>query len=156
MIIHGRNILIYQDGVAIAASKSCEIHVACEKIPIASPDTGDWEDNIAGRKNWTVRMNRLVTSVTDHLMNVGSRVRLTFGVVDKRLNLGADRLTGYAICDDATVTGNVGSLATGSFVFDGCGGLERVMVNLRDSLQNDLKDSDGNQLRVMEELENLV
>ena len=30
------------------------------------------------------------------------------------------------------------------------------MVNLRDSQQNDLKDSDGNQLRVMEELENLV
>ena len=156
MIIHGRNILIYQNGVAIAASKSCEIRVGCEKIPIASPDTGDWEDNIAGRKSWTVRMNRLVTSVTDHLMNVGSRVRLTFGVVDNNLHLGADRLTGYAICDDATVTGNVGNLASGSFVFDGCGGLEKVMVNLRDSLQNDMKDSDGNQLRVMEELENLV
>ena len=156
MIIHGRNILIYQNGVAIAASKSCEIHVACEKIPIASPDTGDWEDNIPGRKNWSVRLNRLVTSVTDHVLNASNRVRLTFGVVDARLNLGADRLTGYAICTDATVTGNVGNLATGSFVFDGCGGLERIMVNLRDSQQNDLKDSDGNQLRVMEELENLV
>lgn len=156
MIIHGRNILIYQNGVAIAASKSCEIHVGCEKIPISSPDTGEWEDNIPGRKSWTVRMNRLVTSVTDHLMNVGSRVRLTFGVVDNNLHLGADRLTGYAICDDATVTGNVGSLASGSFVFDGCGGLERVMVNLRDSQQLGLKDSEGRQLRVMEELENLV
>lgn len=156
MIIHGRNILIYQNGVAIAASKTCEIHVGCEKIPIASPDTGDWEDNIAGRKNWSVRLNRLVTSMTEHLMNAGSRVRLTFGVVDSRKELGGDRLTGYAICDDATVTANVGNLASGSFVFTGCGGLERVMVNLRDSLQNDMKDSDGNQLRVMEELENLV
>lgn len=156
MIIHGRNILIYQNGVAIAASKSCEIHVACEKIPIASPDNGDWEDNIPGRKNWSVRLNRLVTSMTEHLMNAGSRVRLTFGVIDSRKELGGDRLTGYAICDDATVTANVGNLASGSFVFTGCGGLERVMVNLRDSLQNDMKDSDGNQLRVMEELENLV
>ena len=156
MIIHGRNILIYQNGVAIAASKSCEIHVACEKIPIASPDTGDWEDNIPGRKNWSVRLNRLVTSMTEHLMNAGSRVRLTFGVVDSRKELGGDRLTGYAICDDATVSANVGNLASGSFVFTGCGGLERVMVNLRDSQHNDLKDSDGNQLRVMEELENLV
>lgn len=156
MIIHGRNILIYQNGVAIAASKTCEIHVGCEKIPIASPDTGDWEDNIAGRKNWSVRLNRLVTSMTEHLMNAGSRVRLTFGVVDSRKELGGDRLTGYAICDDATVSANVGNLASGSFVFTGCGGLERVMVNLRDSLQNDMKDSDGNQLRVMEELENLV
>ena len=156
MIIHGRNILIYQNGVAIAAAKSCEIHVGCEKIPIASPDTGDWEDNIAGRKNWTVRLNRLVMSMTEHLLNAGNRVRLTFGVVDSRKELGGDRLTGYAICDDATVTANVGNLASGSFVFTGCGGLERVMVNLRDSLQNDMKDSDGNQLRVMEELENLV
>lgn len=156
MIIHGRNILIYQNGVAIAASKSCEIHVACDKIPIASPDTGDWEDNIPGRKNWSVRLNRLVMSMTDHLLNVGNRVRLTFGVVDKYKELGADRLTGYAICDDATIMANTGNLATGSFVFDGCGGLERIMVNLRDSQHNDLKDSDGNQLRVMEELENLV
>lgn len=153
MIIHGRNILIYQDGVAIAAAKSCEIHVACEKIPIASPDTGDWEDNIAGRKNWTVRMNRLVTSVTNHLMNVGSRVRLTFGVVDNNLHLGADRLTGYAICDDATVTGNVGNLSAGSFVFDGCGGLERVIVNLRDSQQLNLRDVNEKQLMVLDEIE---
>ena len=40
--------------------------------------------------------------------------------------------------------------------FDGCGGLERVMVNLRDSNDNNLLDSNGNQLRVMEDLENLV
>jgi len=31
-----------------------------------------------------------------------------------------------------------------------------VMVNLRDSNQNNLLDSNGNQLRVMEDLENLV
>ena len=156
MIIHGRNILIYQDGVAIAAAKSCEIHVGCEKLEVASPDIGDWADHIAGRKNWTVRMNRLVMSMTEHLLNAGNRVRLTFGVVDKRKELGGDRLTGYALCDDATVTANTGNLATGSFVFTGCGGLERVMVNLRDSNQNDMKDDNGNQLRVMENLANLV
>lgn len=155
MIIHGRNILIYQDGVAIAAAKSCEIHVGCEKIPIASPDTGDWEDNIAGRKNWTVRMNTLVVSVYDHLMNIGSRVKLTFGVVDKYGELSADRLTGYAICDDATITGNVGNLATGSFVFDGCGEMSRAhfMSVLRDSQQLNLRDVNDKQLMVLDELE---
>ena len=156
MIIHGRNILIYQDGVAIAAAKSCEIHVGCEKLEVASPDIGDWADYIAGRKNWSVRLNRLVMSMTEHLLNAGNRVRLTFGVVDKRKELGGDRLTGYALCDDATVTANTGNLSTGSFVFTGCGGLERVMVNLRDSNQNDMKDDNGNQLRVMENLANLV
>ena len=156
MILHGRNIVIYQDGVAIAAAKSCEIQVACQKIPIASPDTGEWEDFLAGRKNWSVRLTRLVTSVSGHLMNVGNRVRLTFGSVDELKHLGADRLTGYALCDNATVSAQVGALATGTFAFTGCGGLERVMVNLRDSQGNNLLDANGYQLRVMEELENLV
>jgi hypothetical protein len=34
--------------------------------------------------------------------------------------------------------------------------LERVMVNLRDSNEKNILDSNHNQLRVMEELENLV
>ena len=160
MILHGRNILVYQDGVAIAAAKACEIHVACQKLEVASPDTGEWEDYLPGRKGWQVRMSRLVTSetngVTGHLMNVGQRVRLTFGSVDELKHLGFDRLTGYALCDDATVSAQTGSLAEGSFNFTGCGGLERVMVNLRDKNQNPLRDKDGNQLRVMENLENLI
>lgn len=156
MILHGRNILIYQDGVAIAAAKACEIHVACQKIEISSPDTGEWERWLAGRKSWNVRLSRLVTSISGHLMNVGKEVRLTFGAVDELKHLGADRLTGYALCDDATVTAQVGSLASGTFAFTGCGPIERVMVNLRDSLGNNMLDANGNQLRVMEELENLV
>jgi hypothetical protein len=50
----------------------------------------------------------------------------------------------------------VGALAQGTFQFDGCGGLERVMVNLRDSQGNNLHDANDNQLRVMEDLVNLV
>ena len=156
MILHGRNILVYQDGVAIAMAKSCEIHVACRKMEVASPDTGQWEEWMAGRKSWSVRLTRLVTSVGGHLMNAGERVRLTFGAVDELKQLGADRLTGYALCDDAYVSAQVGSLATGNFVFTGCGALERVMVNLRDNSGNNLCDNGGQQLRVMEELENLV
>ena len=155
MILHGRNILVYQDGVAIAAAKSCEIHVTCEKIAVSSPDTGQWADYLPGLKSWNVRMTRLVTSVSGHLMNAGNRVRLTFGSVDELKHLGADRLTGYALCDDASVQAQVGALASGTFAFTGCGGLERVMVNLRDSQHNDLKDSNGNQLRAMEDLVNL-
>lgn len=155
MIIHGRNILIYQNGVAIAAAKTCEIHVQCDKIETTSATSGDWRDYIAGRKSWTVRTGGLVTSVLGNLLNVGSLVKLTFGVIDKYGELSADRLTGYALCDDATVTGNVGNLATGSFFFDGCGELvkARFMSVLRDSQQNNLRDADEKQLMVMDELE---
>ena len=156
MILHGRNILVYENGVAIAAAKSCQIHVECEKIEIASPDSGEWRDFIAGRKLWNVRIGCLVTSVSGHVMEAGTRVRLTFGSVDELKRLGYDRLTGYALCTTADVAAQVDTLAQGTFAFDGCGGLERVMVNLRDSNENNLLDSNGNQLRVMEDLENLV
>jgi len=156
MILHGRNILVYQNGVAIAGAKTCEIHMECELIEIASPDSGVYRDFIAGRIKWSVRIGRLVTSVGGHLMNVGNRVRLTFGSVDELKRLGFDRLTGYAICTNADVTAQVGSLANGTFAFTGCGGLERVMVNLRDSNEKNLLDRNGDQLRVMEDLINLV
>ena len=156
MILHGRNIFVYQNGVAIAAAKSCEIHVDCEKVEVATQHSDEWREYEAGRKTWNVKITTLVVSVSGHLMNIGDSLRLTFGSVDELKRLGADRLTGYALCTNADVVAQVGSLAKGSFQFDGSGGLERVMVNLRDVNDNNLLDADGNQLRVMEELGNLI
>lgn len=156
MIILGNNIIIYENGVAIAAAKSCEIQVECDALEVSSPDSSDWRDYIAGRKGWTVKINSLVSNVMEKLKHPGAKVRLTMGVRDANNELTADRLTGYALCRQAIVTGTVGNLAQGSWSFLGKGELDRVMLNLRDSLQRDLKDSNGNQLRVMESLENLV
>jgi uncharacterized protein YaiE (UPF0345 family) len=50
MIILGNNIIIYENGVAIAAAKSCEIQVECDTLEVSSPDSSDWRDYIAGRK----------------------------------------------------------------------------------------------------------
>ena len=106
--------------MAIAAAKSCDIHVECEKLEIASSEFGDWCDYIGGSKRWNVRINRLLFSVSDQILSVGSRVRLSI------VSGESDLLTGYALCNDATVTGNVENLAKGSFVFVGDGDLERV------------------------------
>ena len=156
MLINGRNIIIYEDGVAVAASKSCEINVDVDVIEIASPTNGEWNEYIVGRKKWSVKLDFLVVNTMERLLHVGNKVRMTMGVTDINGVLGADRLTGYAICKTAVVTGTVGNLAKGSWNFVGCGSLERIMVNLRDSQQRDLHDSNGNQLRALEELTNLV
>ena len=156
MIIHGRNILIYEGGVAIAAAKSCEIRTEVDLMEISSPTSPDWREYISGRKGWTVNVNFLVMNMMDRLLHVGAKVRLTMGVTDANGELGADRLTGYAICKTAAVTGTVGNLAQGTWQFQGTGNLERIMVNLRDSQQKDLKNNNGDQLRCLEELANLV
>ena len=156
MVIQGRNIIIYEGGIAVSASKSCEIKTDVELIEISSQSSPVWREYITGRKGWTVNVNFLVMNMMDRLLHVGAKVRLTMGVTDANGELGADRLTGYAICKTAAVTGTVGNLAQGTWQFQGTGNLERIMVNLRDSQQKDLKNNNGDQLRCLEELANLV
>ena len=54
MLVHGRNIIIYEGGVAIAAAKSCEIRIQCDAEEVSSPDNGEWRDYIKGRKAWEI------------------------------------------------------------------------------------------------------
>lgn len=51
-MLKGNDIIVMLNGNAIAATKSDELQVGCEGIPVSSPTTGDWTDVIAGRKSW--------------------------------------------------------------------------------------------------------
>jgi hypothetical protein len=92
----------------------------------------------------------LVTNVREILIHCGSRVRLTAGVRDVDNTLTADRLTGYALCTEAVVTGTEGNLAQGSWNFIGCGPLERLTEYLRDSDQKNLRDVELKDLRALD------
>ena len=67
MILHGRNLIIKNDGVAVAAAKSCTIEVQAEDIEVSSPLTGQWKKYIAGRKSWKVDVSGLVTCQRSNL-----------------------------------------------------------------------------------------
>jgi hypothetical protein len=82
MILHGRNLIIKADGVAIAAAKSCDINVHCEEIETSSPQTGIWRTAIIGRKSWSVTTNQLVTSILDPVQMVGANVSLTINIAN--------------------------------------------------------------------------
>lgn len=163
MKIKGNDIIVYEGGVAMAASRSCDIQASCDLREISSPLSGEYRDYVPGRKTWMVTVNKFVVAATGTdggvrgmVLKVGDKVRLTFGVRDANGVLSGDRLTGYAICKEARVTGTRGNMAQGSWVFQGCGLVERVMVRLRDSLQTPLNDKDGLHLRAMEALSNLT
>lgn len=80
MIYHGRNLIIKADGVAIAAAKSCDIHVKCEEIETASPSTGQWRTALIGRKSWSVTTNQLVTSIVGGFSMLGTQVALDVAI----------------------------------------------------------------------------
>ena len=80
MILHGKDIILLADGVAIAAAKSCELNISADIIKTSSPSDGAWETSIAGRKSWNASCSQLVTSITNGLAMVGTVTTLRMQV----------------------------------------------------------------------------
>ena len=127
----GNDVIIYVDGTAVAAAKSCEIDVKSDLNEVASPDTGIFRKYIAGRRSWDVTVNCLVTdTLASNVLKVGTAVTLTMGVRVNR-HPTADRLTGTAIISELRVSGTRGNLATGSFRFRGTSALTQLSNQLQ-------------------------
>ena len=149
MIKQGRDLLVYADGVVVAAAKSCSLSMEADTLETAGVDAGA-RSYMSGRKDWSVKVGNLVTSVQGHFAPIGSMLRLSMVICDELGNPTSDRLTGEAFVTGADVTGTVGHLVQGSFTFKGSGQLGILSLALRDSLQRDLYDSNGNQLFAMQ------
>ena len=85
MIIHGKNLIIKADGIAIAAAKSCELDVSADIIKTASPTDGQWQHGIAGLKSWRASCSHLVTNILDPVQMVGVGVTLTINIANTGL-----------------------------------------------------------------------
>lgn len=127
--MNGNNILVYQSTdsgttwAAIAGTKSDTIQVGSEMIPISSPDDGQWEHCIAGRKNWSLASGWLVADGVDlrKVLTVGTRVKLK---IKGRGDTDGNGLVGFAWIQAAEITATRGNLSQGSFKFKGDGPLE--------------------------------
>ncbi len=126
MILHGENLIIMADGVALAASKSCTINVKANTLDVSSDNDGDWEHHIPGRKSWDVSTSHLFVTeenaavLKNSIRKVGVSFTLQFTVIGDT----SDTMTGTATCIQFSVTGTKNSLATGSFKWKGTGPLE--------------------------------
>lgn len=119
-MLKGNDVIILKDGVAIAAARSCDIHVGAAADEVSSASTGTWRERLLGRKDWTVSVSMLVTgSLSDILTAAGGQYTLSI----TNRNDASDRLTGTALLTDARLTAVRGSLAQGSWVFTGNGAL---------------------------------
>lgn len=151
-MIHGRNLIIYANGEAIAAAKSCTVSMSIGDIEAASDTNGSAKTFLPTQKEWTVRCNTLVTSLIGHFANIGDTIRLSMVVCDWNKNPTPDRLTGDAIVTSANITASVGNLVTGSFSFKGRGVFERPRVRLRDNQSTPLNDNQDTHLYALGQL----
>jgi len=119
----GNNILVYLNGTAIAGTKSNEIQTDCDMIEVTNQNSAQWRQYLAGRKNWSVSTGFLVLAAADtkKLLNVGTTYTLRF-----RDRAGTSILQGQAIMKQCKISAARGSLATGSFTFQGSGELAEV------------------------------
>ena len=119
----GNNILVYLNGTAIAGTKSNEIQTECDMIEVTNQNSAQWRQYLAGRKNWSVSTGFLVLAASDtkKLLNVGTTYTLRF-----RDRAGTSILQGQAIMKQCKISAARGSLATGSFTFQGSGELAEV------------------------------
>jgi hypothetical protein len=65
MILHGKDLIVSIDGNAAFASKSCSLEVNAKSIEKTSPTSGEWEENVSGKKSWRLSTNQLVKKATE-------------------------------------------------------------------------------------------
>lgn len=126
MAINGNTIYISSGTgttALIAATKSNEIQTGCDKIEISSPNSGDWKDYLAGKKEWSFSVNWLISSRTDLRKLLYSGNTYDIGICGKVGNSASRILTGRALCTQAKITATRGNLCVGTFSFIGCGAL---------------------------------
>lgn len=125
MLYSGLDLMLYNSsGTAIlGACKGVEINVEQNVDEVPSTTSPDWKNYVRKRKGWSFTISNLVTATT--LSNTPSMVGTTYQC---RFYNGTDTnmsalLIGTAICRQAKITEQKGSVAKGSFVFQGTGPL---------------------------------
>lgn len=127
-IVHGRNVLIYQgeSGTSpiIASAKSCTVSYKSDVIEKASSTSATAKEYIAGRTEWEVSLNHLVT--TDSGVNPFVGLLMVGSTYTLRIVIAGVTMKGNAICTQYEMNGAVGQLATGSVHLKGTGTLSQV------------------------------
>lgn len=121
-VVLGKNIFIYEgdSGTSpiIAAAKSCTISGSCDLIEKASATQGTSKEFVAGREEWEVSLDHLVTTDAPFEGLLKLRGTYTLSIV-----IAGVRKYGTAICQHADIKGSVGGLGRGSVKFKGSGAL---------------------------------
>ena len=123
-MIHGNNIYISLDGSRqpFACTQSNSIKTGAKMVEISGPNTGDWEENLDGRKNWSMNLKWLVGDADDiaNLLMAGNTYNIS--IFSKRTQL-SPKMMGRALCESVEIQAQRGNISYGTFSFRGTGPL---------------------------------
>ena len=124
MLFKGNDLILKEssNGIVLAASKSLELNINGETIEVGRTSADMWRKFITGRKDWSISVSTLVGS--GQFTASAAMIGKTYGVkfVDGQ-SATAALLSGICICKQVKITEQKGSIAKGSFVFQGTGAL---------------------------------
>lgn len=125
MLYEGLDLMLY-DGSGtqiIGACKGVDIEVTQDTEEIPSASSSAWKTYMRRRKGWNFKISNLVTATT--LGNAPSMVGTlyTCKFYNGKDTTKSALLSGSAYCTQAKITEQKGSIAKGSFVFQGTGAL---------------------------------
>lgn len=80
MILHGENVILKVDGVAVAASRSCEVSINVDTEEIAPTSDGKWKRFKRLRMGWQATCNHFVTNLIRNAQTVYKYVSLEMNV----------------------------------------------------------------------------
>ena len=123
MIYNAKELILLDtsNNKVVAAAKSIEINVKCDTVERTSANNGLYREYITGRKDWNFQISSLVTS--SQFSGAKTMVGTTYAVKFSLQGSTAALMGGNAICTQAKITDQKGSIAKGSFVFQGTGAL---------------------------------
>ena len=123
MIFKAKELILLDtnNNTVVAAAKSIEINVKCDTVERTSANNGLFREYITGRKEWNFQISSLVTS--SQFSGAKTMVGTNYGVKFTLQNSTTVLMSGNAICTQAKITDQKGSIAKGSFVFQGTGAL---------------------------------
>jgi len=107
--------------VAVAAIVSHEVETSADKIEVASKTQGQHREYIAGRRHWTMTVDRLIVSSDMMLGLLQNGQTFTLSSRD-RLNANVN-VHGVAKLERCNILMAVGKLVRGFFLFRGNGNL---------------------------------
>lgn len=124
MLYQGNDLILKDsnNGTVLAASKSLELNINDETIEVGRTSGEMWRKFITGRKDWSVSVSTLV-SAGQFKASVGMIGKIYGVKFVAGISATTALLSGTCICKQVKITDQKGSVAKGSFVFQGTGAL---------------------------------
>ena len=123
MIYNAKELILLNtnNNTVVAAAKSIEINVKCDTVERTSANSALYREYITGRKDWNFQISSFVTS--SQFRGAKSMVGITYNVKFTLQGSTTALMSGKAICTQAKITDQKGSIAKGSCVVQGSGAL---------------------------------